>query len=86
MSALEATGYVLVRVSVALLKELMSDTGSGPVVIVGVEEAGDGTYEMNVRTPELTEAVAGQGMEVTSYVVHHNGTRQLTIKPRRRAA
>jgi hypothetical protein len=47
-----ARGVYLVRVSMEMLDKLIADE-SAPVVVVGVEDMGDGTYDMHMRTPEV---------------------------------
>jgi hypothetical protein len=43
--------HVLVRVAPEILEHLKTGDVE-PVVILGVQEAGDGTYDMTLKTPE----------------------------------
>jgi hypothetical protein len=46
-------GTVLVRCSVEMVERLVND-GSEPVVIVGLVEGADGTYDLALKTPAAT--------------------------------
>lgn len=43
--------YVLVRVSDEILGELRANGATHPVVVMGVEQCGDGTHDMILKTP-----------------------------------
>lgn len=45
----ESADYYLVRVSKALLDELLAPNESAPVVVLGVEPKDDGTHDLVVR-------------------------------------